>query len=528
MELAAPLRTLEDAVAWLHECGFCLFQPHTAPVVAPDLLTAVAGSSEQARMSLRFVDDPDKRLARDLVFRMLRDRAAYVAPFNESNQLLIAPTELPYFYALVGERNPKQPPDAGPRGEHLLVRHTFELLEKGGPATVQQLHFQLGKGVSETAVDRALHDLWTKFRVCQIERNAAQQPVWDLLFHWAPEPVNQGRQLSSAEALSALMSRYLETVVAAETGDVENFFGHFIPRSRVQEIVRAMLGQRQFSYLRLGQKILVRMTPPPEPDSREASRQRYLEKPKLEPRVWKEKRPKGEWRPKSRFNRGPRPEFTRGPKTEFKPGASQEVRPPQSESKPEFKRGPRPEFKRGPRTEFKRGPRPEFSRGPGAKGRPARPPFGARRERPEGQASDRPPRFERGARPEFKRGPRPEFKRGPRPEFKRGPRDVRPGKFARNDRDRGPSRDGENRGARGKSFGGPSKFGEKKFGAKKFGGKKFGGKPFGAKASGGKSFGGKKFGGKPFGAKSSSGRKFGGKKFSGKPSFQNKSGPKNG
>lgn len=470
LELAAPLRTLEDARAWLHECGFCLFQPHTTPVVAPDLLTAVAGSAEQARMSLRFVDDPDKRLARDLVFRMLRDHAAYAAPFNESNQLLIAPTELPYFYALAGERNPKQPPDAGPRGEHLLVRHTFELLEKGGPATVQQLHFQLGKGVSETAVDRALHDLWTKFRVCQIERNAAQQPVWDLLFHWAPEPVNQGRQLSSAEALSALMSRYLETVVAAETGDVENFFGHFIPRSRVQEIVRAMLGQRQFSYLRLGQKILVQMTPPPEPDSREASRQRYLEKPKPEPRVSKERKPRDQWKPKSRFHRGPKPEF--------KPSPGEEGRPPQGESKPEFKRGPRPEFKRGLRPEFKRGPRPEFKRGPG---------------------DGRPGKFARGDR----------------------------------DRSRGPSRDGEGGSARGKSFGGSPKFGEKKFGVqssgrKKFGGKKFGGKPFGAKPSGGKKFGGKKFGGKPFGAKSSGGGKFGGKKFSGKPSFRNKSGPKNG
>ena len=48
--------------------------------------------------------------------RLLRERAAFEANlFEEENGFLIAASVFPYFYALVGERNPKLPPKPGAR-----------------------------------------------------------------------------------------------------------------------------------------------------------------------------------------------------------------------------------------------------------------------------------------------------------------------------------------------------------------------------------------------------------------------------
>ena len=46
--------------------------------------------------------------------RLLRERTAYEANlFDENNAFLLAASVFPYFYALVGERNPKQSPRGG-------------------------------------------------------------------------------------------------------------------------------------------------------------------------------------------------------------------------------------------------------------------------------------------------------------------------------------------------------------------------------------------------------------------------------
>ena len=46
--------------------------------------------------------------------RLLRERTAFEANlFEENNGFLIAASVFPYFYALVGERNPKLAPKAG-------------------------------------------------------------------------------------------------------------------------------------------------------------------------------------------------------------------------------------------------------------------------------------------------------------------------------------------------------------------------------------------------------------------------------
>ena len=62
--------------------------------------------------------------------RLLRERAAYEANrFDENNAFLIAASIFPYFYALVGERNPKLAPKPKPHSDYSqLACDAFELI----------------------------------------------------------------------------------------------------------------------------------------------------------------------------------------------------------------------------------------------------------------------------------------------------------------------------------------------------------------------------------------------------------------
>jgi len=97
--------------------------------------------------------------------------------------------------------------------------------------------------------------------------------VWDELSRWAPDVVREGVGISVAEALSALVSKYLGCVVAVEEGEVENFFANFVPRTRVKEAIHALLSARELSFTHVGSKSLLQVTPP---------KQAYVPKPRAE------------------------------------------------------------------------------------------------------------------------------------------------------------------------------------------------------------------------------------------------------
>ena len=90
---------------------------------------------------------------------------------------------------------------------------------------------------------------------------------WDVLFRWSPEPVREGMGLSMAEALTALVSKYLDCVVAAEQTEIEEFFGNFVGRSRVKDAVKALLSARELSFVHVGNRSLVQVAPPRVPFS---------------------------------------------------------------------------------------------------------------------------------------------------------------------------------------------------------------------------------------------------------------------
>ena len=73
------------------------------------------------------------------------------------------------------------------------------------------------------------------------------------------------------EALSGLVSKYLECVVAVDEADVETFFANFVARTRVREAIHALLSARELSFIHVGSKSLLQVTPP---------KQVYIPKPR--------------------------------------------------------------------------------------------------------------------------------------------------------------------------------------------------------------------------------------------------------
>ena len=81
-----------------------------------------------------------------------------------------------------------------------------------------------------------------------------------MLQRWAPDAVAEGVNCSVNSALSALLSKYLDCVVAADQQELESFFGNFVARSKVREAVNALLAAREFSFVPVGHRTVIQVT----------------------------------------------------------------------------------------------------------------------------------------------------------------------------------------------------------------------------------------------------------------------------
>jgi len=258
-----PVHTLEEARAFLESVGFCLMYPLRPSLLVPTFIGAWAGAEDNLPTWQHAFADPRAQQATDLMVRLLRERDAYEANFfGENNAFLVAAPIFPYFYALVGERNPKEAPKPGPHSGHSqLACDAFAAIQRGGPISKQKLQETLGGSVSLGALDHALGELWSKLRITRVDYNPAEGSFWDVLYRWSPEAVREGINLSVAEALSALLSKYLDCVIAVEQAELEAFFGNFVARSRVREAINALLSARELSFVRVGSRSLLQVTP---------------------------------------------------------------------------------------------------------------------------------------------------------------------------------------------------------------------------------------------------------------------------
>lgn len=259
-----PMRTIEDAREFIESVGFCLLYPVKPPVLVPTFVGAWTGADDHLPTWQHAYADPRALEAQALMVRLLRERSAYEANlFAENNAFLVAASVFPYFYALVGERNPKQPPKAGPRSEYShLACDAYEIIRRDGPISKPKLQEKLGGGTSVAGLDKGLAELWSRLRITRVDYNERDGSFWDVLYRWSPDAVREGTSLSVVEALSALLSKYLDCVVAASQADVDSFFGPFVARSRVKEAVNALLATRELSFVHLGTTSLMQITPP--------------------------------------------------------------------------------------------------------------------------------------------------------------------------------------------------------------------------------------------------------------------------
>lgn len=258
------VRTLDDARAFIEEVGFCMMYPRRPAVLLPTFVGAWAGAEEGLPTWQHAFADPRAQEATELMVRLLREHAAYEANlFEENNAFLVAATVFPYFYALVGERNPRQPPQPGPRSEYSqLACDTFAAIQRGGPISKHKLLETLGKGVSSAALDKSLAELWSRLRITRVDYKPGEGAFWDVLYRWAPDAVREGIELSVVEALSALLSRYLDCVLGADPQELDSFFGNFVARSRVKEAINALLAARELEFVRVGSRSLIQVAAP--------------------------------------------------------------------------------------------------------------------------------------------------------------------------------------------------------------------------------------------------------------------------
>ena len=259
-----PVRTLDEARTFIDDVGFCLMYPLPKQLLVPTFIGAWVGSYQDLPTWQHAFSDPRAQDATELMVRLLRDHAAFEANlFDDNNAFLVSASAFPYFYALVGERNPKLPPKPGARSEYSqMACDAFEAIHRDGPISKQRLRETLGGGLSLVALDRGLGELWSKLRITRVDYHEKEGSFWDVLYRWAPDAVREGVNLSVAEALSALITKYLEGVVAAEMAELENFFGEFVPRSRVKETVKALVAARELEFTRVGDRSLIQITAP--------------------------------------------------------------------------------------------------------------------------------------------------------------------------------------------------------------------------------------------------------------------------
>lgn len=262
-----PVRTIEQARTFIETAGFCLMYPLRTAIPVPTFIGAFVGSDERLPTWQQAYSDPRAAEATELMVRLLRERTAYEANLFEedhtsNNAFLVAASVFPFFYALVGERNPKQAPKRGSRSPYsALACDAFELIRNDGPISKLKLQEALGGSVSIAALDKALAELLGKLRITRVDYKQSEGSFWDVLYRWAPEAVKEGVRLSVQQALSGLLSKYLDCVVAAEPAELESFFGKFAPRSRVKEAVNAMLAAREFSFVQVSGRSMLEITP---------------------------------------------------------------------------------------------------------------------------------------------------------------------------------------------------------------------------------------------------------------------------
>ena len=247
---AEPILTINMLRDWLNTSGLVLYVPRAPqlPMPAPSFVEAILGTPNTAP-TLAETEEP-----RSLLVRLIADAGAI--PLNllgsptgtgtETPDFIVSPLAFPYIFTLRGDKAWKQPPTtSGAAKVSPLALAAYNLLAERITMSAYDLATQLGKEVTETAVLRALTELWQHLRVIPIPQLDGQPTLWELTTTRFTKQMKAGANAGQPTALSALISLYLGQAIVASEDDIETFLSPIAARSRIRDVVHALISARQ-------------------------------------------------------------------------------------------------------------------------------------------------------------------------------------------------------------------------------------------------------------------------------------------
>ena len=250
--------TLEAARDWVNTCGLVLFAPRSAqlPAPAPSLVEATLGSANAAPTF------EETQIARGLVSRLVGEGLAL--PLNllgvpgDSPDFVVSAQVFSYIFTMRGDKAWKQPPStSGAVRVSPLGLRVYEVLTERGPMSAAELALELGREVTEAAILRSLTELWSQLRVLPLLQVGDGVTLWELTSRRFTKAIKAGANAGLPKALSAVVSLYLAQVFAATEEEVATFVSPLTARSRVREVLHALLGARQLDTVVLEGKTLL-------------------------------------------------------------------------------------------------------------------------------------------------------------------------------------------------------------------------------------------------------------------------------
>lgn len=253
-----PLLTLEAARDWINERGLVLFAPRALqlPVPAPSLVEATLGAANAAPTLA------ETEVARGLVSRLVGEGLAL--PLNlmgvpgDSPDFVVSAQVFSYIFTMRGDKAWKQPPaTSGAVKVSPLGLRVYEVLTERGPMSAAELAQELGREVTEAAILRSLSELWSQLRVLPLLSQGEGVTLWELTTRRFTKAIKAGANAGQPTALSALVSLYLAQVLMATEEEITTFLSPLTARSRVREVLHALVGARQLETVVIEGKTLL-------------------------------------------------------------------------------------------------------------------------------------------------------------------------------------------------------------------------------------------------------------------------------
>jgi 23S rRNA pseudouridine2605 synthase len=244
--------TIEDVRTWIEETGLCIFLPRSAQAgfTAPTFIEAVAGQ-RTTEPTLELIASAESLLVR-LEAEGVAVRLNLAGLPGDQPDYVVAGWVLPYIYALRGDRDWRRSPQlTGSRQVSQLAVQAAKQLDTAN-MTAPQIRDALGRETTESAVLRALHELWKQLRIIPVVPEVGSPALWQPLRQRFQKAIAEGASTSQVTAISVLASIYLQAVIAASMEDVELFLSPLTSRSKIREVVRGLAATRQVHSTTMG------------------------------------------------------------------------------------------------------------------------------------------------------------------------------------------------------------------------------------------------------------------------------------